>query len=192
MHNKIAATILSIMLCLMPLQVYAALEEQRIPWIKPSIDLHTLLKAHTPTQKTVTPEISSAEAEKQLFHKAFKELKNAEFDKAISLYREFLEAYPDSKRVSACHYWIAEANYLSKDYGAALESYAHVMIYYPSSLEAKQAALKSGITFYSMGNWARSHKSLKHVTSSYPNTVEADKAKKLLKEMSQKGLLAQK
>ena len=179
------------MFFLMPLQTQAIQDEQRIPWIKPSIDLHTLLKAKTPVE-AVAAEISPEKAESQLFKNAFNELKNARFTKAISLYTELLETYPESKNAAACHYWIAEAYYLAKDYKAALEGYAHVMIYYSYSLEAKQAALKSGVTFYDMSNWSRAQKSLRYVTTSYPHTVEADKAKMLLKKMRKKGLLAQK
>jgi len=98
----------------------------------------------------------------------------------ITLYQSFIETYPDSKYIAGSHFWIGEACFLSADCGGALEEYGHVMIYFPKSLEAEQAMLKSALTFYEMGNWSRAQKAFKHVVTSYPSTQSRRKKHKAI------------
>jgi len=202
MHLTTAVTFLSFILCCQPLSLFAADSStipesktaepvnklQRIPWIKPTIPLNTTLKSSMPAQPA-KPLLTTAEVETLKHNQAFAALKNAQFDKAISLFRDHISTYPKSKYTAGNHFWIAEACFLSKNYSGALEEYSHLMIYYPNSREAEEAALKSGLTFYEMNNWHRAQKSLNHAASAYPHSITAKKAQAHLKLMKRKGLL---
>jgi len=207
MHHTIAATLLGIALYHLPLclsaaeamqapasnasQNQAVHRDQRIPWVKPVIPLISTLKSNRSTPPTRPPP-TPANIEEQAYKQAFMALKNAQYERAITLYRGFIETYPNSKHIVSSHYWIAEACFLAKNYDGALEEYAHVMINFPDSLEAEQAALKSALTFNEMTNWRRAQKAFTQVIARYPHTVTAHKAQNHLKLMKKKGLLAQK
>jgi len=203
-HHTISLPILGIILCYLPLSLCAASsthipedkpapavhKDQRIPWIKPVVPLISTLRSN----RSVTPpkpQPSPIEIEEQIYKQAFVTLKNAQYNRAITLYQSFIETYPDSKYIAGSHFWMGEACFLSEDYEGALEKYAHVMIYFPKSLEAEQATFKSALTFYEMGNWTRAQKAFKHVVTSYPSTITAQKAQSHLKLMKKRGLLAQ-
>lgn len=203
-RHTIAATLFSISLCHASLCLsadnttqapenntrQAIHKDQRIPWIKPVIPLMSTLKSirSTPPAK---PRLTAVDIEEHAYKQAFVALKNAQYERAITLYRNFLEAYPNSKRTAGSHLWIGEACFFAKNYDSALEEYAHVMIYFPDSLEAEQATLKSALTFYEMANWPRAQKTFMHAVARYPHTVTAQKAKKHLKLLKMQGLLAQ-
>jgi tol-pal system protein YbgF len=204
-HHTIRLAIFSIILCYLPLSLSnagstsepesdsgpAIHKDQRIPWIKPVIPLISTLRSNrsiAPPKPQPTP----IETEEQTYKQAFVALKNAQYNRAITLYQSFMEAYPNSKYIAGSHLWTGEACFLSQDYDGALEKYAHVMIYFPKSLEAEQATLKSALTFYEMANWPRAQKAFKHVITSYPRTITAQKAQRHLKLMKKKGLLTQK
>ena len=204
-HHTTVLTTLSIILCYLPLSLSAAAstktsegnsssnihKDQRIPWIKPVIPLISTLRSNrsiAPPEPQATP----IEIEETKYKQAFAALKDAQYDRAITLYQTFIESYPDSKYIAGSHLWTGEACFLSRDYDGALEAYGHVIIYFPKSLEAEQATLKSALTFYEMSNWPRAQKAFKHVITSYPRTITAQKAQDHLKLMKKKGLLAQK
>lgn len=203
-RHIIATALFSIILCYLPLRLSASSttpaaenntnqaihRDQRIPWVKPVIPLISTLRSNrsTPPAKPLS---SPVNIEKQAYKQAFAALKNAQYERAITLYRRFMKTYPNSKYTAGSHLWIAEACFLTKNYAGALEEYGHVMIYFPDSLEAEQAALKSALTFYEMANWRRAQKAFRHVIASYPHTITAQKAQNHLKSMKKKGLLAQ-
>ena len=165
-------------------------KDQRIPWIKPVIPLISTLRSN----RSITPpkpQPTNIDIEEQTYKQAFAVLKDAQYKRAITLYQSFIEAYPNSKYIAGSHLWIGEACFLSQDYNGALEAYGHVIIYFPKSLEAEQATLKSALTFYEMGNWPRAQKAFKHAATSYPRSITAHKAQRHLKIMKKKGLLAQ-
>jgi len=165
-------------------------KDQRIPWIKPVVPLISTLRSNrsiTPAK----PQPTNIEFEEQAYKQAFAALKDAKYNRAITLYQSFIASYPNSKYLAGSHLWMGEACFLSQDYNGALEAYSHVMIYFPKSLEAEQATLKSALTFYEIGNWARAQKAFKHAATSYPNSITAQKAQQHLKLMKKKGLLAQ-
>ena len=203
-RQTLATSLLSITLCWVPLCLSAAettqtLEnntsqtvhrDQRIPWVKPVIPLISTLKSKRSTPPA-EPQPTAMDLEKRAYKQAFSALKNAQYEHAITLYRNFMESYPNSKHTAGSHFWMAEAFFLSNNYEGALEEYAHLMIYFPDSLEAEQATLKSALTFYEMNNWPRAQKAFKHAATSYPHTITAQKAQKYLKSMKREGLLAQ-
>lgn len=202
-QQTIATALLSIVLCCVPLCLSAAdttqslknnthptiHRDQRIPWVKPVIPLISTLKSNR-SMPPAKPQPSAIDVEEKAYKEAFSALKNAQYKHAIKLYRRFIERYPNSKHTAGSHFWVAEACFLSKNYEGALEEYAHLMIYFPDSLEAEQAALKSALTFHEMTNWPRAQKAFKHAAISYPHTITAQKAQNHLKSMKRKGLLA--
>jgi len=203
-HHTTSSVILSVILCFLPLSPSTAgsthesednsgqsiHKDQRIPWVKPVVPLISTLRSNR-SMAPPKPKPTPVEVEELAYKQAFVALKGAQYKRAISLYQSFIETYPDSKYIAGSHLWTGEACFLSEDYAGALEEYGHVMIYFPKTLEAEQAILKSALTFYEMGNWSRAQKTFKHVITSYPHTVSAQKARDHLKLMKKKGLLAQ-
>ena len=164
----------------------AGSEDMRIPWIEPSIPE---FKPSTDRPAIQPKPPSPEELESTAFKQAFENMKAARYPLAIVAYQTFIQTYPNSPRIADSHYWIGEAHFLQENYEAALEKYAHVMIYHPKTELAKQSALKAGETYVAMKNWPRAQKALKIVLKSHPKTTYALKAQNWLNKLKQQGHL---
>ena len=86
-------------------------------------------------------------AEKQLYdaalgyhQMALQKNDTASYNLAISVYTDFIRAYPKSKLASECHYNLAEIEFSKGDYIKATEDYLTVSRRYPDSKFRETAA----------------------------------------------------
>ncbi len=124
---------------------------------------------------------------KLAYSKAFNLLKEGRYQQAIIDFRSFISRYPDSKYTANAQYWLAEANYVSRDYQAALTEFQKILKNYPESNKIQGAELKIGYTFYEMKDWASARTALESVMQRYPNTSVAKKADERLQRMKREG-----
>lgn len=124
---------------------------------------------------------------KLAYSKAFNLLKEGRYQQAIIDFRSFISRYPDSKYTANAQYWLAEANYVSRDYPAALTEFQKILKNYPDSNKIQGAELKIGYTFYEMKDWASARTALESVMQRYPNTSVAKKADERLQRMKREG-----
>ncbi|HEY9052673.1 MAG TPA: tol-pal system protein YbgF [Gammaproteobacteria bacterium] len=140
---------------------------------------------NTPNQVSAT---ESDDADGKLaYSKAFNLLKEGRYQQAIIDFRSFISRYPDSKYTANAQYWLAEANYVSRDYPAALTEFQKILKNYPDSNKIQGAELKIGYTFYEMKDWASARTALESVMQRYPNTSVAKKADERLQRMKREG-----
>ncbi|TNF38537.1 MAG: tol-pal system protein YbgF [Gammaproteobacteria bacterium] len=124
---------------------------------------------------------------KLAYSKAFNLLKEGRYQQAIIDFRNFISRYPDSKYTANAQYWLAEANYVSRDYPAALAEFQKILKNYPDSNKIQGAELKIGYTYYEMKDWATARMTLESVMQRYPNTSVAKKAEERLQRMKREG-----
>lgn len=124
---------------------------------------------------------------KLAYSKAFNLLKEGRYQQAIIDFRSFIARYPDSKYTANAQYWLAEANYVSRDYPTALAEFQKILKNYPDSNKIQGAELKIGYTFYEMKDWASARTALESVMQRYPNTSVAKKADERLQRMKREG-----
>jgi len=124
---------------------------------------------------------------KPAYSQAFNLLKEGRYQEAIIAFRNFMQTYPDSRYTANAQYWLAEANYVSRDYKTALQEFQKIISKFPDSNKVQGAELKIGYTYYEMSDWAKAREALQGVIASHPNTTVARKAEERLQRMKREG-----
>ena len=124
--------------------------------------------------------------QQQEYDAAFELMKQGLYDRAIKAFRAFLVKYPDSGLADNAQYWIAEGNYVLRNYKLALEEFTKVLNT-PQSPKAPDALLKIGYVHYELGAYDKARKTLAEVQERYPGTSVAKLAAGRLDKMKKEG-----
>ncbi len=119
-----------------------------------------------------------------VYQRAFKLLKESQYDQALKAFKEFLKDYPDSAFSDNAQYWLGEANYVMQKYELAINEYQALLNTYPDSQKVSHALLKIGYSYAELGNAADAKKTLKEVKRQYPGTTAARLADERLRKIS--------
>jgi len=130
-----------------------------------------------------TEESIRAADESSLYGDAFAALKAGRYPEAVRGFQLYLAKYPDGPRADSAAYWLGEANYVQKEYQAALVSYLGVLQKYPDSKRAADAQLKVGYCQYELKAFRNARATLEKVVSGYPGTEAARLATERLTRM---------
>lgn len=133
-----------------------------------------------PAVRTTTPQ------QQQDYDAAFGLMKQGLYEKAIKAFRDFVAKYPDSGLADNAQYWIAEGNYVLRNYRLALEEFTKVLNA-PQSPKAPDALLKVGYVQYELGDYDKARKTLADVQQRYPGTTVAKLAATRLEKMKKEG-----
>lgn len=129
----------------------------------------------------------SGDSGQEAYKQAFNLLKERRYGQAISAFQRFLEAYPNSPYRANAQYWLAEANYVSRNYPVAATEFRKVIEEHSDSGKLPDASLKLGFTYYEMGEWDKAREALKAVQQRYPDTTVSRLAAQRLQRMAQEG-----
>lgn len=130
------------------------------------------------TEESVDP--LKAEA---VYQKAFKLLKESQYDQALVAFKEFLKDYPNSAFSDNAQYWLGEANYVKQNYELAINEYQALLSTYPDSQKVSHALLKIGYSYAELGNADEAKKTLNEVKLQYPGTTAARLADERLRKI---------
>jgi tol-pal system protein YbgF len=137
--------------------------------------------APVPTRGTPTPQ------EQREYDAAFSLLKQGLYTRASQAFRDFTGKYPNSSLAGNAQYWTAEANYVVRNFGLALDEFSKVVNSYPESSKVPDALLKIGYSYYELNNWDKARDTLNECITRYPNTTVARLAEIRLAKMQQEG-----
>lgn len=121
------------------------------------------------------------------YQKAFATLKEGRYADAIKEFKSFMAAYPSGEFSDNAQYWLAEAHYVTKDYGAARVAFDNVIKGFPQSTKLADAMLKIGFIDYERADYSAARAALMDVAKRYPNSSAAKLAEKRLDRMQQEG-----
>jgi len=124
--------------------------------------------------------------QQQEYDTAFGLMKQGLYEKAVKSFRAFLVKHPDSGLADNAQYWIAEGNYVLRNYKLALEEFTKVLNY-SNSLKTPDALLKIGYVHYEMGAYDKARQTLTEVQKRYPGTSVARLATTRLEKMKKEG-----
>ena len=125
--------------------------------------------------------------EQAAYEQALNLLREGRYDDAAQTYRRFLNSYPNGRYADNAQYWLAESQYVTRQYAPALEEFAKVINSYPNSPKVPDALLKMGFIHYEMGDWSEAREQLDAVTQRYPETTAARLASERLQRMTREG-----
>jgi tol-pal system protein YbgF len=131
------------------------------------------------------PRVTTA-SQQQEYDAAFNLMKQGLYDRAVKSFRTFLAKYPDSGLADNAQYWIAEGNYVLRNYKLALEEFTKV-VNNPQSMKAPDALLKIGYVHYELGAYDKARKTLGEVQKRFPGTGVAKLAEVRLDKMKKEG-----
>lgn len=121
------------------------------------------------------------------YQKAFATLKDGRYGDAVKEFKSFIGAYPSGEFSDNAHYWLAEAQYVTKDYEAARLAFEQVIRSFPQSPKVADAMLKIGFIDYDRGFYPEARTELADVVKRYPGSSAAKLAEKRLDRMQQEG-----
>jgi tol-pal system protein YbgF len=124
-----------------------------------------------------------AGGEQAAYDAAFSALKGADYQRAISGFRNFVATYPGSALASNAQYWLGEAYYVNKEYQNAIAAFQKVTTDWPDSRKAPDALVKIGFTQSAMGRNGDARVTLEDVVRRYPGTEAAQLATERLKRL---------
>ena len=131
------------------------------------------------------PRVTTA-PQQQEYDAAFDLMKQGLYDRAVKAFRAFLAKYPDSGLADNAQYWIAEGNYVLRNYKLALEEFTKV-VNAPQNPKAPDALLKIGYVHYELNAYDKARKTLAEVQERYPGTSVARLAAVRLDKMKKEG-----
>ncbi len=118
---------------------------------------------------------------------AFSLLKEGQYAQSIISFESFKGHFPNSKFADNAQYWLAEANYVSRDYKRALAEFQQLISQYPNSSKNPGARLKIGYVYFELKNWSAARNALQQVVAMHPDTTVAKKAKERMQRMKREG-----
>ena len=145
-----------------------------------------LTQANQSETYTENKQIQNVEDEEQLFNiqqaykQAFNELKSSKYAKAEILFNDFLSKYPNNIYTDVAQYWLAETNYIQRNFNKAIQNYQKIRM---NSGKYKESRLKIAYCYYELKNRAKAKEIANEVIKKYPKSSEAKQAKYLLKQI---------
>jgi tol-pal system protein YbgF len=146
--------------------------------------------ATAPTATASAPPLvrTTASAQEQReYDAAFNLLKQGLYARASQAFAVFTQKYPTSPLAGNAQYWTAEANYVVRNFGPALDGFHKVINNYPQSAKVADASLKIGYSYYELRNWDKARVALTGVVDRFPNTTVARLAQIRLDKMKEEG-----
>lgn len=111
--------------------------------------------------------------ESRTYEAAFKHFRDNNFNAAISGFRGFLRAYPDSPLAPNAQYWIGLSLTALKDHKAAIAHQQKLLVTYPTSNKVPDALLNIATNQVALDDLEGARKTLEQVLSQHPNTEAA-------------------
>lgn len=118
--------------------------------------------------------------EERSYLATFELLKNGKYDDAVRGFETYLQRYPSGRYADNAAYWMAEANFVKRDYTAAARAFQRVVSRHPDSPRAPDALFKLALTQVELKQDRDSEATLREVIQRYPNSNAARLAQQRL------------
>ncbi|MCP3672286.1 MAG: tol-pal system protein YbgF [Gammaproteobacteria bacterium] len=147
----------------------------------------TSVAVSPPESRPATAPPQASPGEKSSYQKAFNLLMDRKYDLAQNAFRSFLKQHPGSRLADNAQYWLAEANYVTRNFDTSLVEFKKVVQVFPNSPKISDALLKIGYIQYEKKQWSAARKTLGGLVTRYPNSTASQLAKKRLDKILGEG-----
>jgi tol-pal system protein YbgF len=161
--------------------------EAGFPEVREPIDAQLETEAIADQEAPGTVALADPAVERAAYEQAFDLLKQQRYEEAARAFAMFLSDYPNGEYADNAQYWLAESNYVQRNFRPALMDFEKVLTDHPASTKVPDAELKIGFIQYEMKDWVRARAVLTQVVSSYPGTTVARLAEDRLRLMRIEG-----
>ncbi|OQY19624.1 MAG: tol-pal system protein YbgF [Desulfobacteraceae bacterium 4572_35.1] len=129
----------------------------------------------------LTPSTKISDSSTALYQQALQLVQHqGAFSQSRTLFKQFVDQYPEHKLAVNAMYWIGETYYGDKQYESAILQFQDVIQKYSQHPKVPAALMKQGLAFYALGDVRNAQVILTKVIEKYPNTPEAEKAQQRL------------
>jgi tol-pal system protein YbgF len=119
------------------------------------------------------------------YQAALQTLRSGQYEEAVTALAAFPAQYPNSHYLPNTYYWQGEAQYVLRNFDAAVVAFQTVIDKFPMSSKVADATLKLGFSQYELGQVDIAKATLVQVMESYPNTSASRLAKVRLDKIQQ-------
>ena len=124
--------------------------------------------------------IQTSLQEEDLYAKGLDQLKQQQYEQAVSLFNSQLQTYPRGQRSADAYYWIGESLYILDSLDSSKKSYQSILTLFPSSKRVPNALFKMAKIEKEQGNESSAKATLQSLMARYPNSSAAARAKATL------------
>lgn len=114
------------------------------------------------------------------YQHAFDLLRAGRYRHAVSAFQTFLRDFPQDKRASQAQYWVAETDYVERDYPKASRAFKALVTRYPTSKKVPNALLKMGYIAKWQGHPGKARSTWQRLIARYPKSMAAQVARNSL------------
>jgi tol-pal system protein YbgF len=136
--------------------------------------LSTTEESDSQAESSDAPEAQTAAANVDkpldLYKKALSDYRAGDYAVALTGFRAFLNAGPNSNYLDNALYWVGECHYGIGDYEKAVEYFQRVLREQPDGNKVPDAMLKMSLAYERLGNPEQSSVLLEKLTNRYPTT----------------------
>ncbi|MFN2309766.1 MAG: tol-pal system protein YbgF [Gammaproteobacteria bacterium] len=158
--------------------------ELESPPVTPAADDIPGLHAPAPA---VAQQSGASREEQAAYDQALNILRAGRYAEAAQAYRTFLADHPHGHYADNARYWLAETQYVTRQFPQALEEFQKLLDDHPASTKLPDALLKIGYIHYEQGDWKTAREQLQAVVQRFPDSTAARLANERLQRMSREG-----
>jgi len=142
--------------------------------------------ASSPSAAAATPSSAGAggapanTSARTAYQHAFNLLRAGRYRHAVSAFQAFLQQYPQDKRAAKAQYWVAETDYVERQYPEAGDAFQVLVKRYPTSKRVPNALLKMGYIAKWQGHPNKARATWKQLIATYPKSMAAQVARNSL------------
>ena len=118
-----------------------------------------------------------------LYNNALRDYNAARYDLALSQFQDYLKYYATTDLAGNAQFYIADVEYRSGNFAAAVADYDKVIEQFPGGNKAAAAQLKKGYSLLELGRKDAGVRELTALIQRYPHAIEATQAHERLKKL---------
>ncbi len=130
------------------------------------------------TSNTSTNKKKSSDSSEALYNKGLSEFKGKNYSKAINIFTEYLNNYPNGNRAVNSIFWTGETLYAQKEFELAILEYQKVIAEHPRHSKVPDALLKQAMAFEKINDIDTAQVIYNKLVKEYPSSAQAQTAKK--------------
>jgi len=128
------------------------------------------------------PSGASAECNKN-YDSAYMLVTRGQYEKAITMFKSFMETCPNHADIARAHYWMGECYFSLQKFPDAVTQFEELLKNFKPTAQSGRAIYKLGRCKQELKQKAEAKALFERVIKDYPTTLEATQAKDRLKEL---------
>lgn len=153
--------------------------------VPPIVKLHPAREASNEEIQTVA---DSRDEWMHLYYRGLSHIAEADYDRAISDFKSFLQSDRDHVYGDRANYWIVESYYRNREYGLCVLSANEFLKRYGESLKSPEVLYRRGLALGSMGQSGPARETLRELLRRFPKSSVSEGATAQLARLSVKEL----